>query len=105
MGYAVRAKPIAATLEKLFVGQRSGVRPFALLVFSQNQSKVRLSSVSRKAVWRGVIVGAGWVAGVVVTGPTRVEVQAPVKKNRVAHSLKMSLQERGIEFGRRALEA
>src|ERR1700693_814536 len=53
-GYAVSASPIAATLEKLCVGQRSGVRPVVGLVCSQNQLKVRRSRVSRKAVWRGV---------------------------------------------------
>src|ERR1700704_6077500 len=53
-GYAVRAKPIAATLEKLFVGQRSGVKPVFGSVRSQNQLKVRCSRVSRNAVWRGV---------------------------------------------------
>src|SRR5438477_9228007 len=51
-GYAVSANPIAATLEKLFVGQRSGVRPLFGSLRSQNQLKVRRSSVSRKAVWR-----------------------------------------------------
>src|SRR5256714_12147866 len=49
-GYAVSANPIAATLEKLFVGQRSGVRPLFGSLRSQNQLKVRRSSVSRNAV-------------------------------------------------------
>jgi hypothetical protein len=55
----VRAKPIAATLEKLFVGQRSGVSPVLLSVCCQNQSKVRRSRVSRKAVCRGVSAEGG----------------------------------------------
>src|SRR5687767_7007898 len=58
-GYAVRAKPIAATLEKLFVGQRSGVSPLLLSVRSQNQSKVRRSRVSRNAVCRVVRAEGG----------------------------------------------
>src|ERR1700693_5729314 len=53
-GYAVSANPIAATLEKLCVGQRSGVRPVFGLLWSQNQLKVLCSRVSRNAVWRGV---------------------------------------------------
>src|SRR5438105_14925440 len=53
-GYEVKANPIAATLEKLFVGQRSGVSPLLGSVRSQNQLKVRRSSVSRNAVWRTV---------------------------------------------------
>src|ERR1700693_2234432 len=53
-GYAVSANPIAATLEKLCVGQRSGVRPVFGLLWSQNQLKVRRSRVSRNAVCRGV---------------------------------------------------
>jgi hypothetical protein len=35
MGYAVRAKPTAATLENERVGARSGVRPLAGLLNSQ----------------------------------------------------------------------
>src|SRR5688572_28024181 len=58
-GYAVSAKPIAATLEKLFVGQRSGVSPLLLSVRSQNQSKVRRSSVSRNALCRVVSADGG----------------------------------------------
>src|SRR5438105_6308458 len=53
-GYEVKANPIAATLEKLFVGQRSGVSPLFGSLRSQNQLKVRRSSVSRNAVWRTV---------------------------------------------------
>jgi hypothetical protein len=50
----VSANPIAATLEKLFVGHRSGVSPVFASVCSQNQLNVRRSTVSRNAVWRGV---------------------------------------------------
>src|SRR5689334_4286815 len=49
IGYAVSAKPTAAMLEKLFDGQRSGVRPLFGSLRSQNQLKVRRSNVSRKA--------------------------------------------------------
>src|SRR3954470_18562428 len=59
MGYAVSAKPTAAMLEKLFVGQRSGVRPLFGSVRSQNQLKVRRSRVSRNAVSRGVSRAGG----------------------------------------------
>jgi hypothetical protein len=55
----VSANPIAATLEKLFVGHRSGVRPLVLSVRSQNQSKVLRSSVSRNAVCRVVSAEGG----------------------------------------------
>ena len=41
---------MAATLEKLLVGQRSGVSPFEAFVFSQNQLNVLCSRVSRKAI-------------------------------------------------------
>src|SRR3954463_3854784 len=51
-GYAVSANPIAATLEKLFVGHRSGASPLLGSERSQNQLNVRLSSVSRNAVCR-----------------------------------------------------
>ena len=81
MGYAVSANPTAATLEKLFVGQRSGVRPFAGFVFSQNQLKVRCSSVSRNAVCRGVIC-----AGVVVVARGAVAVEQPSARTRSGHS-------------------
>src|SRR5438477_12340141 len=54
IGYAVSANPIAATLEKLFVGQRSGVRPLFGSLCSQNQLNVRRSRVSRNAVCRVV---------------------------------------------------
>src|SRR5215212_1836384 len=57
-GYAVSANPIAATLEKLFVGQRSGVSPLLALVLSQNHEKVRCSSVSRNAILAGGITPA-----------------------------------------------
>jgi hypothetical protein len=49
IGYAVSAKPTAATLENDFVGQRSGVSPLRGFVVSQNQSNVRRDSVSRNA--------------------------------------------------------
>src|SRR5882762_8531090 len=49
-GYAVSANPTAAMLEKLLLGQRSGVSPLLGSVRSQNQLKVRRSSVSRNAV-------------------------------------------------------
>jgi hypothetical protein len=52
IGYAVNANPIAATLEKLFVGHRSGLSPVRESLRSQNQSKVRRSRVSRNAVCR-----------------------------------------------------
>src|SRR5438270_7996035 len=58
-GYAVSANPTAATLEKLFVGQRSGVSPLFGSVRSQNQLNVRRSSVSRKAVCRCVSADGG----------------------------------------------
>src|SRR5258705_13782919 len=58
-GYAVSANPIAATLEKLCVGQRSGVRPVVLPVCCQNQSKVRRSTVSRNAVCLAVRAEGG----------------------------------------------
>src|SRR5258705_4737297 len=58
-GYAVSANPIAATLEKLCVGQRSGVRPVLLSVCCQNQSKVRCSTVSRNAVCLAVSAEGG----------------------------------------------
>src|SRR3982751_5622076 len=51
-GYAVSANPIAATDEKLFVGQRSGVNPVFGSLRSQNQLKVRRSRVSRNACSR-----------------------------------------------------
>ena len=46
-------------LEKLFVGQRSGVSPLLGSVCSQNQLNVRRSSVSRNAVWREVSADGG----------------------------------------------
>src|SRR3982750_2027300 len=49
IGYAVSAKPTAATLENDFDGQRSGARPLRGLVVSQKKSNVRRESVSRKA--------------------------------------------------------
>src|SRR5687768_15726228 len=58
-GYAVSANPIAATLEKLFVGQRSGVRPVLGSLLSQNHLKVYCCRVSRKAVCRRVRANAG----------------------------------------------
>ena len=51
IGYAVSAKPIAPTLTNERVGARSGVRPAVESLRSQNQRKVRSSSVSRKATW------------------------------------------------------
>src|ERR1700736_6122033 len=59
-GYAVSAKPTAAMLEKLFVGQRSGVSPLLGSLRSQNQLKVRRSTVSRNAVWRAVSANGGF---------------------------------------------
>src|SRR5438045_9130502 len=59
IGYAVSANPIAATLEKLFVGQRSGVRPLFASLCSQNQLKVRRSRVSRNAVCLPVSADGG----------------------------------------------
>ena len=53
------ANPIAATLEKLCVGQRSGVSPLFGSLRSQNQSNVRRSRVSRNAVWRVVSADGG----------------------------------------------
>src|SRR5258705_1476960 len=58
-GYAVSANPVAATLEKLGVGQRSGVRPVVLPVCCQNQSKVGRSTVSRNAVCLAVSAEGG----------------------------------------------
>src|SRR5437764_13587450 len=58
-GYAVSANPIAATLEKLFVGHRSGVSPLFGSLRSQNQLNVRRSSVSRNAVCRAVSADGG----------------------------------------------
>src|SRR5438105_12101582 len=58
-GYEVKANPIAATLEKLFVGQRSGVSPVLGSLRSQNQLKVRRSRVSRNAVCRVVRADGG----------------------------------------------
>src|ERR1035437_10882694 len=58
-GYGVSANPTAAMLEKLFDGQRSGVSPLLGSVCSQNQLKVRRSSVSRNAVWRVVSSDGG----------------------------------------------
>ena len=57
IGYAVRPNPIAATEEKDLVGKRSGTRPFLALVVSQNQLKVRVSTVSRKGSVRKSGVG------------------------------------------------
>jgi hypothetical protein len=57
IGYAVSAKPTAAMLENDGVGQRSGVRPFAVGVLSQKKLKVRCCSVSRKATVSGVTPG------------------------------------------------
>jgi hypothetical protein len=69
----VSAKPIAATLEKLFVGQRSGVSPVRASVRSQNQLNVRCSSVSRNAISRAVIVAVpGGNVGTLVGATTRV---------------------------------
>src|SRR4029079_17652271 len=66
VGYAVSANPMAATLEKLFVGHRSGVSPLLAFVFSQNQLNVRCSSVSRNAVCLALrgCCGAGTVVAV-----------------------------------------
>src|SRR5450759_5450702 len=58
-GYAVNAKPTAAMLEKLLLGHRSGVSPLLGSVLSQNQLKVRRSSVSRNAAWRTVSADGG----------------------------------------------
>jgi len=55
----MHANPTAAMLEKLFVGQRSGVSPLLGLVCSQNQLKVRRSTVSRNAVCRAVSADGG----------------------------------------------
>src|SRR6476660_1146263 len=78
IGYAVSANPTAATLEKLFVGQRSGVRPFAGFDCSQNQLNVRCSSVSRNAFCRAVRVpGEG---GPVIVALRAVEHAAPAKR-------------------------
>src|SRR5436305_1452741 len=55
--YAVRPKPIAATDENDLVGQRSGTSPFCGLVVSQNQRKVRVSTVSRNGSARKSGVG------------------------------------------------
>ena len=49
----------ARNLEKLFVGQRSGVRPVFGSLRSQNQLKVRRSRVSRNAVCRAVSADGG----------------------------------------------
>src|SRR3982751_107463 len=59
IGYAVSANPIAATLEKLFVGQRSGVRPVLGSLRSQNQLNVRRSRVSRNVVCLPVSADGG----------------------------------------------
>src|SRR4051812_31711907 len=48
--YEVSANPTAATLEKLFVGQRSGASPLRGLAVSQKKSNVFFESVSRKAL-------------------------------------------------------
>src|SRR4051812_32099472 len=58
-GYAVSANPTAATLEKLFVGQRSGVSPLLGSLRSQNQLNVRRSRVSRNAACRAVSAAGG----------------------------------------------
>jgi hypothetical protein len=55
----VSANPIAATLEKLGVGQRSGVSPVCGSLRSQNQLKVLRSSESRNAVCRAVRADGG----------------------------------------------
>src|SRR5918992_2766058 len=67
--YAERPNPIAATLEKLRVGQRSGVRPVRGSVLFQNQRKVRTCTVSRNGSFRealGAADEAGAVSGPVV---------------------------------------
>src|SRR5687767_14156237 len=84
IGYAVSANPIAATLEKLFVGQRSGVRPVRASVFCQNQLKVLRWRVSRNAVSRGVIpVGWGNVGTGGLTGALHAAVNARTASNKL----------------------
>src|SRR5688500_2684698 len=58
---------MAAMLEKLMSGHRSGTRPFVLFVVSQNHSNVFCSSVSRNgstATADRAGVTPGWVARV-----------------------------------------
>ena len=50
---------VGNALEKLFVGQRSGVSPLLGSLRSQNQSNVRRSRVSRNAVCRTVSAEGG----------------------------------------------
>ena len=75
------AKPIAATLEKLFVGQRSGVSPLVLSVRSQNQSKVRRSRVSRNAVCLAVSADGGVGPLIPVTDVAVVHADATRQEN------------------------
>ena len=84
MGYAVSAKPIAATLEKLFVGQRSGVRPLRGSVVSQNQWNVRCSSVSRNAVCLAVSADGGVGPLIPVTDGAVVHAERQAGNNRGA---------------------
>src|SRR5215218_3820239 len=79
IGYAVSANPIAATLEKLFVGQRSGVSPLLALVLSQNHENVRCSSVSRNAVCLAVRLACG-EGTVVVVGE---QADSTAKRSRI----------------------
>jgi hypothetical protein len=68
MGYAVSAKPVAATLANERVGQRSGVRPRAGSLWSQNHQR-RAASMSRKAV----LVRHAWPASSAVSRNRRRE--------------------------------
>src|SRR5689334_24293336 len=61
--WAVRPKPIAATLEKVREGQRSGVRPVRGSVLSQNQWKVLVSTVSRNGSLGDAVATGAVVAG------------------------------------------
>src|SRR5512141_2269235 len=95
MGYVVSANPTAAMLEKLFVGQRSGVRPFAGFVSSQNQLNVRCSSVSRNADCRAL----SWVgASGPVMLPFRAVVHATHRKKEAKTALGKSERVSRIGF-------
>src|SRR5687768_9532925 len=103
IGYAVRANPIAATLEKLLVGQRSGVRPVRASVFCQNQLKVLRWSVSRNAVSRVVRPGVdggkvGTRVGAVIFGahadPIATRTRTDARLTNHLESIVFSLENR-----------
>src|ERR1700716_2565819 len=71
-------------LEKLLDGQRSGVSPLFASLRSQNQLNVRRSSVSRKAVWRGVSADGGIGALIPVIAVALVHADAMMRELREA---------------------